>query len=79
MAILQRQFFYHERGNHDEKWYSLCRDTDTGDVFILHEWAERANVGERRLTVREFMGDTTSAQSKFLTLIGTLATEPAPA
>lgn len=62
MAVIKKQFFHHEKGNHDETWYYLARDTETGKVFIIHAWAARADVDELQLSVRELMNDTTSAQ-----------------
>jgi len=34
VPILTREFFRQEKGNHEETWYRLARDTETGDVFI---------------------------------------------
>jgi hypothetical protein len=79
MAILKHQFYHHEKGNHDETWFHLARDTVTGRVFIVHEWAARTDVGNREMSLQEFLRDTTSAQDKLLQLIGTLVTEPANA
>jgi hypothetical protein len=76
MAILKRCFFAHEKGNHDETWYYLARDTETGRVFIIHEWAVRANLGERPLEIAEFLAMANStAQSNLLKLIGSLIEE----
>lgn len=73
MAILTKQFFYHEKGNHDETWYHLARDTETGAVFIEHEWAARGDVGSKRIEIAEFLSGTKiSAKDKLLKLIGTL-------
>jgi hypothetical protein len=81
MAILVRQFYAHEKGNHDETFYSLARDSETGRVFIIHEWFARENVGSSEMTVAEFYAQThnSSAWSRFVDLVGTLATEPSHA
>lgn len=77
MAVLTRKFFYHEKGNHDEKWYHLARDTETGAVFIEHEWAARGDVGSQRIEVAEFLsGGATTAKANLLKLIGTLVQDP---
>jgi hypothetical protein len=76
MAILTRQFFAHEKGNHDETWYRLARDTETGEVFILHEWAARSDAGSERIELSDFLSrNTSSAKTKLLTMIGTLVKE----
>jgi hypothetical protein len=73
MAILTRQFFYHEKGNHDETWYSLARNTETGAVFIEHEWAARGDVGSKKIEIVEFLsGPGGTARNNLLKLIGTL-------
>jgi oligoribonuclease NrnB/cAMP/cGMP phosphodiesterase (DHH superfamily) len=78
MTILRRQFYGHERGNHDETFFSLARDTETDRVFIIHEWFRKSDVGEKELTLDEFyaMAHGTSVWTRFLSFIGTLATEP---
>lgn len=76
MAVFKKTFYYHEKsGSHNEDWYSLARDEATGKVFIIHEWAHGFDVGEAPMEIREFLAGTTSAQSRFYTLIGTLAQE----
>ncbi len=78
MPILVRQFYRHEKGNHDETFYSLARDSETGRVFIIHEWFAGANVGSAEMTIPEFHARThnSSAWARFLEFIGTLATVP---
>lgn len=76
MAILKKRFSHNEKGNHDEAWFSLARDTETGEVFVLHEWAAKADVGSRRLPVVEFLAQQRSAVHDLLQLIGTLVVEP---
>ena len=75
MAVIKRRFYYHEDGSHAETWYYLARDTVTGRAFIIHSWAFRADVGSKNIEIREFLRDTTSAQSKLLSLIGSLVQE----
>ncbi len=78
MPILTKQFYAHEKGNHDETFYSLARDTDTGRVFVLKQWYRREDVGEKEMTVPEFLEATKneSASHRFLDMIGALATNP---
>lgn len=78
MPTLAKQFYRHEKGNHDETFYSLAHDTDTGRVFIIHEWFARENVGSVEMTIPEFHTRThnSSAWNRFLELIGSLATKP---
>jgi hypothetical protein len=83
MAIVTRTFHYHENGNHDETWYRLARDTETGDLFVEHAWARGADVGEERIELRRFLETNRStARDKLMKLIGTLvegAADPAKA
>lgn len=73
MPIITRRFHYHEKGNHNEKWFLLARDTESGDVFIQHEWAERADQGSRRIELVDFLAtDQSSARTKLIDLIGSL-------
>lgn len=76
MAVLSSQFYGHEKGNHDETFYYLARDTDSGRVFVIHEWYNRANVGSAQMTVADFLAKTanSSASGDFLRFIGQLAT-----
>jgi hypothetical protein len=76
MAVLTKRFFYHEKGNHDETWYYLARDTETGDVYVEHEWAARGDVGSKRVEVAAFLsGPSMTARGNLLKLIGTLVQE----
>lgn len=73
MAVLKRQFFYHEKGNHDERWCYLARDTETRNVYVIVEWAARADQGEQNVDLAEFLRtDNSTARSNLLTLIGSL-------
>jgi hypothetical protein len=76
MSILTKQFYAHEKGNHDETFYHLARDTETGEVFVMHEWYARADVGSARIELADFLSrNTSSAKTKLLALIGTLVKE----
>ena len=78
MAVIKRCFHYHEKGNHDEDWFNLARDTESGRVFIVHEWAHRADLGERELSIEEFLTlpGRGTRQQRFLELVGTLVEGP---
>ncbi|MBX9697934.1 MAG: hypothetical protein K2X74_00800 [Acetobacteraceae bacterium] len=77
MAVVSKCFFRHEKGNHDETWFYLARDTETGEVFVIHEWAARANVGSERVALTAFLArNESTAKSNLLRLIGSLANEP---
>jgi hypothetical protein len=79
MAILTKRFFYHEKGNHDETWYYLALDTETGAVYIEHEWAARGDVGSKRVEIAEFLsGPKMTARDNLLKLIGTLVPDNPP-
>lgn len=80
MAVLTRQFHYHEDGSHYETWYYLARDTETGKVFVLHEWSgKKGDQGERSLSIEEFLSSqNSSATDKLRRLIGTLVPEASP-
>lgn len=74
MAIVRKQFHSHEKGNHDETFYYLARDTETGRVFIIHGWAAGSS-GEEEMTVAQFFERVNgSARERFLQLIGTVVT-----
>jgi hypothetical protein len=54
----------------------LARDTESGAVYIEHEWAERGNFGSKRIGVAEFLsGPSMTARDNLLELIGTLVVE----
>jgi hypothetical protein len=56
-----------------QAWYYLGRDTESGAVYIEHEWAERGNLGSKRIEVAEFLsGQSMTARDNLLELIGTL-------
>ncbi|KFC66845.1 hypothetical protein FG93_04327 [Bosea sp. LC85] len=78
MAVVRKQFHRHEKGNHDETFYYLARDTESRRVFIIHGWAAGKNVDEVELSVSDFLAQVNgTARDRFLELIGTLVEEPA--
>lgn len=76
MPIISRQFHQHERGTGNEDFHSIARDTDTGEVFVIHETSRRGVGGfqsrEQKISVQEFLAIGGSAQNELLSLIGTL-------
>ena len=78
MAFLKRLFFRHE-GGMGEDWYFLARDTETGQVFILHEWTHRVgdnyDPGSAEYELETFLSRKGTAQDKLRELIGTLASD----
>ena len=79
MPIISRQFHQHEQGMGDEDFHSLARDTDTGEVFVIHETSRRGGdgfqTGEQRISIQEFLTMGGSAQNELLSLIATLVPE----
>ena len=78
MTIEKRRFHNHERRMGDEDFHFLARDTDTGRVFVIHEWSHRVGDkfggdGQKEIEVGEFLsGNGSTAKSNLLKLIGTL-------
>ena len=76
MAILRKQFHSHEVGMGDEDWLYLVRDTDSGRVFIYHEWSRRKGQGHEggneEIELDAFLSGSGTAQSRLKELIGTL-------
>ncbi len=81
MAELRHRFFYHEKGNHDERWHYLARDTETGEVWIVNGYAPMGEeYHESTSSIEEFLTvDNSSARSNLLTLIGSLIPDEANA
>lgn len=82
MAVLSKLFHKHERGMGNEDWHWLCRDTDSGRVFVRHWWSHRTgldgpfNEGQADLAIEEFLNaGKGSLQNEFLSLIGGIPTE----
>jgi hypothetical protein len=84
MAILKREFARSAKGpiSSNEDWWFLCRNTETGDVFVLHEWAHtdvtkptgKSDVGNKHIELSVFLLEPrpTSAQAELRKLIGSL-------
>jgi hypothetical protein len=76
MVVLKREFHRHERGMGDEDWYHLAQDTESGRVFVYHEWSHRAGKGyksgEKNIELVAFLARQDTARDKLLRLIGTL-------
>jgi hypothetical protein len=77
MTILKRQFHSHEIGMSDEDWYYLARDTDSGRIFVYHEWSHRKGQtyegGNKDMELQDFLAHNGTAQARLRELIGTLA------
>ena len=76
MVIESRQFHSRERGVGNENFYSLARDTETKDVFILHEWSRGKDSdhesGENKIPLHAFLCGHGTSQVSLRDLIGTL-------
>jgi hypothetical protein len=70
-----KRFFYREKGNHDEAWYYLARDTETGVVYVECQWAV-GHLGSNRIEIADFLsGPSKAPRNNLLRLIGTLVTK----
>ena len=60
----------------DEDWYYLARDTDTGRVFVFHEWSHRKGQayegGNEDIELATYLQQPGTAQQRLVELIGTL-------
>lgn len=73
MAVLKREFHRNRKSHGEEYWFSLARDTDTGEVYIIREFDYVVDGGTvTRQTVYEFLAGGGDRQAKLLQLIGTL-------
>ncbi|WLA68545.1 hypothetical protein [Bradyrhizobium diazoefficiens] len=83
MPVIQRELARSAKGpvNNNEDWWYLCRDTDTGNVFVVHEWAHtdvaksgKSDVGSTHIELSNFLAETrpTGAQKELRRLIGSL-------
>ncbi len=43
------QFFYHEKGNHDETWHYLCVE-EAGEMFVETEYSAGPGRGSGEIT-----------------------------
>lgn len=77
MAELRRRFYYHEKGNHDERWHYLARDSETGKVWIVNGYAPMGEeYHETKSEVEQFLAeDSSTAKTNLLALIGSLVPE----
>lgn len=76
MAFKSLEFFHSEKGMGDEQWFSLIRNTDTGEVAVLHETSLRHRSGYKRdsrhIELAAFLNGRGTPQDKLRALIGTL-------
>jgi hypothetical protein len=91
MSVLKRELARSVKGpvSSNEDWWHLCRDTDTGNVFVVHEWAHtdvtkasgKSDVGSTHIELSVFLAETrpTAAQAELRKLIGSLVDEKANA
>ena len=78
MTILLREFYRRETATGNEDAYSLGRDTETGRVFVRHDWAHPAAGGlesNHEMSVHDFLACAGTRQSALLAIIGTLVPE----
>lgn len=87
MSVLKRELARSVKGpvSSNEDWWHLCRDTDTGDVFVVHEWAHtdvtkasgKSDVGSTHIELSVFLAETrpTAAQAELRKLIGSLVAD----
>ena len=74
MAILRRQFSSSDLGMGIENWYYLARDTETGRIFVYHEWSRRRGEtyegGSEDIELDFFLHHAGTAQDHLRELIG---------
>ena len=77
MAILKHQFHYHEDGSHYEKWLYLCRDTESGKVYVEYErLTPKGEESVQEFSIEGFLeSENSTATRKLRTLIGTLVAD----
>ena len=75
MAVRRLEFDAFDDNPHHEVFYSLCRDTEAGKVYVQYDrYDPRGNCYSEHIEVAEFLSrekDNISA-AKLLALIGTL-------
>jgi hypothetical protein len=79
MTVLLRQFHSRELGVENRDAYSIARDTDSGRVFVRHEWkhpAIGASTIAHDISVHDFLAGNGLRQDALLAMIGTLVTGP---
>ena len=76
MAVLKRLFHGPEQGSGEESRYYLARDTESGQVFVLHELSLRQAGMVRRnsehIELSAFLLRKDAACERLLELFGTL-------
>lgn len=76
MVIENRNFHVQESGTGHKSYYSLARELETGDIFILHEWSHRDGIefdsGENKIPLHAFLCGHGASQASLRDLIGTL-------
>jgi hypothetical protein len=74
MAIMRRQFSSSDLGMGIENWYYLARDTETGRIFVYHEWSRRRGEtyegGSEDIELDSFLHHAGTAQDHLRELIG---------
>jgi hypothetical protein len=79
VTILKREFHRRERDMGNEDRYYLCRDSDSGQVFVLHEWSREGNhghePGSERIEIDVFLVRRGIVENRLRELIGTLVSE----
>jgi hypothetical protein len=79
MAIVRRQFSSSDLGMGIENCYYLARDTETGHIFVYHEWSRRRGEtfegGSEDIELDSFLHHAGPAPDHLRQLIGSLATE----
>lgn len=75
--MARKQFYYHEKGNHEETWYYLARDVN-GNAVVEREFSGAPGSGNievgapTRITLAEFLQQGGTARDNLLKLIGTI-------
>jgi len=79
MPVISKEFASHRHGMGDKDRYLLARDTETGRVFIVHEWShwrgQATASGTTEVELGTFLATGGMAQDSLRTLIGTLVVE----
>lgn len=74
MPIEKHQFHKSEQGMGNEDWYLLIRDTDSGEMHVLHEWSHKTKdlkfqSGEEQISIDEFVKVGGTRQQRLLALL----------
>lgn len=76
MTIERRLLHTHRRAPGDEDSFFLARDSETGAVYVIHEWLQpvngRAVPASARLELDMFLSDSGPAQDRMRELVGVL-------